>query len=1120
MKTLLKLVLLSIFLMVSIVDVDAATYYSRQTGNWSQTTTWSTVSCGGASAAAVPSANDVVFICNAHTVSVTANSNVTSVTVQSGGTLRTGTTGGGANKTLTISGNFILLSGGTYIHNNNQVAATTIFAGTESFAAGSTFRVTSWSGITASIITGCTSNFGNLSLEWNPGAFYWSNDGLGYTRTILGNFTVNNGCATYLDVTNGNKVFTIGGDLSVDAGFLRFKQSGTGDVTINVGGTVRILNVSFLYGIYQQNGLLKFNAAGIDQSAGTFYGVYNGDGNSDFTVSGSWKQSGGDFRAIQNNVTYTAGVPSFQIGNVNYSGGVFIGNYSCNTVPGNISFVVTGNMNVAFAATTDIFAIHRLATLSTTAATAKLFFQVGGNLTISGVLGEFNSNNASGEETVNILGSINISGGNNYFNVIPSYGNNGHLITFTLSGNLNVSGGNTYLSAETGTLTANLFGNVTISSGTLSLKGSPGIGTINLTNNYLQTGGILNIYNDASLVSVNAIDFTINGNFTQSGGDINFSTLSSSTGINSIHLNGAFYTIGAAGTMSSAGAGLSTNFGVLNFNRNGTISMSRSGTHNIQQVKQNVITNCLLDVVTGNLQIASHATAATDFLVVHPSATLNLNANQIYSNAIAANSGISLLNAARLRTSHTSGFYNNTSVAALNNVGAMNFNLNQNSIVEYYGTSNQVLTGINVGLATTNAHKYGILEINNTGAGTYVTPTNLPTATTGVYIREELRLTNGIVNLAGAVGNPANGGRTVYVERSHPSAITRTNGFLRSEAQDHSGALNWNLANVVGTYTIPFAYSATEYIPLVYSLSSGSPGAIIFATYHTGTNNLPWPPSISNLNSLIGLTPDNRDATVDRFWKVAPSAAATATIEMNYLNSELPPSPYNDPTELRAQNYNFGTSKWQPALLGQSAVSYKVNVSGISNQSDWTLANINAPLPVEWLYFHANLQNEVVHLSWATASEVNNDYYLVERSKDMLDAKAIEKVNGLGNSSSVTTYEAKDLKPLANTSYYRIRQVDKNGTEEFTQWVAIYRKSGSGVSVVVGPNPSSEYIYVSGLTSSFQLLLFDVTGKLILHQAKINASEGINVKHLPNGVYTARFISDEIGQFTMKILKQ
>jgi hypothetical protein len=1120
MKTLFRIVISSVFLMISGVDLYAATFYSRQTGNWNLSTTWSTASCGGASAASVPGTNDVVFICNTHSVSVTANSNVTSVTIQNGGTLTTGTTGGGANRTLTISGNFIILSGGTYVHNNNQDAATTVFAGTESFAIGSNFRVTKWSATTASMVTGCTSNFGNLSLEWNPGLFYWNNDGLGYTRTILGNFTVKNGCATYLDVSNGNKVFTISGDLTVDAGFLRFKQTGTGDITINVGGTTRILGASFLYGIYQLNGLLKFNSASIDQSAGTFYGVYNGDGNSDFTVTGNWKQTGGDFRAIQNNVTYTAGVPSFQIGSVNYSGGVFIGNYSCNTVSSTISFVVSGNMNVTFATTTDIFAIHRLATLSTTAATAKLFFQVGGNLTLAGALGEFNSNNATGEEVINLLGNLNISGGNNYFNVIPGYGNNGHLVTFTLSGNLSVTGGNSYLSAESGTLNANWLGDCTILDGTFSMKGNTGVSTINLTDEYMQSGGTLNLYNNSSINSGTTVDFNVNGNFTQLAGVINFSANAASAGLNSINLKGPSYSLDAVGSMTSAGPGVSANFGVLNFSRNGTIFMSRTGTHSLQQVRQNVITNCILDVVSGNLQVASHANPNTNFLVVQSAAVLNLNANQIFSNALAANSGMSVLSTGRLRLSRSQGFYDNTSAAALSNVGAMNFNLNQNSIVEYYGTANQVLTGINVGLATTNAHKYGILEINNIGSGTYVTPTNLPTATNAVFVREELRLTNGIVNLAGAAGNPANGGRTVFVERSHPSAITRTNGFLRSEAQDHSGALNWNVANVTGTYTIPFAFSPLQYIPLVYTLSAGNPGQINFATYHTGANNLPWPPSILNLNSVIGLSPDNRDATVDRFWKVAASAAATATIEMNYMSSELPPAPYNNPAELRAQNYNFGTNKWQIALPGQVANSFKVNVSGVNSQSDWALANLNSPLPVEWLYFNAVLEKEIVRLTWATASEENNDYFLVERSKDMQDVEVIEKVEGVGNSSTVTTYDTKDLKPFMNTSYYRIRQVDNDGIETKTKWVAVYRKNGLAASVVVGPNPSSEFIYVHGLTTPFQLMLFDVTGKLILNHEKLIDSDRINIKHLPNGIYTARLIYGESGLFTVKIVKE
>ena len=1118
---LFKIVLLSSFLlMVVFVDVKAATYYSRQTGAWNQTTTWSTASCGGAAAASLPGASDVVFICNAHVVSVTANSNVSSVTVQNGGTLTTGTAGGGANRTLTISGNFILLSGGTYIHNNNQIAATTIFAGTESFALGSMFRVEKWSSTAASLVTNCSSNFGDLFLNWNPGGFYWNNNGLGYTRTILGTFTVTNACATYLDDTNGNKTFTIGGNLVVNNGYLRFKQSGTGDVIINIGAAVQISNSSFVYGLYQNNGTLNFNAASVDLSSGNVYGIYNGDGNPTYTISGNFKQTGGDFRGIQNNATYTAGVPTFQLGSVNYSGGVFIGNYSCNTVSSTILFTVTNNLNITFTAITDLFAIHRLATLGTTAATAKLNMLVGGDMNISGTTGEFNSNTATGTEQIAISGALNISGGNNYFNVIPDYGGNGHAVTFTLNGNLNVSGGTSYLSAEAGLLTANLLGITTLSAGTFNFKGRPGAATVNLTNSYTQTGGQLNLYNNLLVASSDAIACTMNGNFTQSNGIINFSTSSASTGLNTLNLKGSTYTLGSLGNMTRAGAGTVGTFGVLNFNRAGTINMSRSGTHDIQQVKQNVLAACTLDVVSGNLQVASHATAATDYLTVNSAAVLNLNANQIFSNASAANSGITLQNNARLRTSHASGFYNNTNVAALNNLGLMNFQLDQNSIVEYYGISNQALTGINLGLATTTNHKYGILEINNTGVGTFVTPTNLPTAINAVYVRQELRLSNGIINLAGAAGNPINGGRTVFVERADPTAITRTNGFLRSEAQDHSGALNWNVSSVSGTYTVPFAFNASQYIPVIYILNSGNAGDIDFATYHTAANNLPWPPAIGNLNSEIGLTPDNRDATVDRFWRVNASGSAAADIEFNYLLSELPIAPYNNASQIRAQNYNFGVNKWQPALPAQSTGTYRVNVAGITSQSDWALANNISPLPVEWLYFNAHSEKNNVRLNWATAVEINNDYFLIERSKNMSELEVIGKVAGAGSTSQPQLYQAVDANPYDGVSYYRLRQVDFNGAEEATNWIMVNRKSKEKSQVNIWPNPFTDVITLGAWEDYSTLQIVDMNGKLIVQSSLRNSNGVIDLKNLSKGMYMANFIKEDGIVTSLKFVKQ
>src|ERR1044071_7099168 len=235
MKT-LRFFGLALLAMLFTTGIKATTYYATTSGNWNSASTWSTVGCGGAAAATTPTVGDIVFICASNTVTVTANVTVANVTINTGGYLITGGAGGGANKTVTITGTFTINSGGTYEHNNNQVAATTIFAGTESFNAASNFIVTAWSNDVDRLITGCGSNFGNLTLNWNPGAFIWQNDGLGYTRTVQGNLIVGLGCNTLCDQSAANITVPVGGNLTVN-GVLRIKYNNAGSLTLTVAGT-------------------------------------------------------------------------------------------------------------------------------------------------------------------------------------------------------------------------------------------------------------------------------------------------------------------------------------------------------------------------------------------------------------------------------------------------------------------------------------------------------------------------------------------------------------------------------------------------------------------------------------------------------------------------------------------------------------------------------------------------------------------------------------------------------------------------------------------------------------------------------------------------------------------
>lgn len=89
------------------------------------------------------------------------------------------------------------------------------------------------------------------------------------------------------------------------------------------------------------------------------------------------------------------------------------------------------------------------------------------------------------------------------------------------------------------------------------------------------------------------------------------------------------------------------------------------------------------------------------------------------------------------------------------------------------------------------------------------------------------------------------------------------------------------------------------------------------------------------------------------------------------------------------------------------------------------------PLPVDLLFFKAeNTRSESVELTWATASEINNDYFSIERSEDGDFFYEIGKVQGNGNTFNTTEYSYKDNFPLASVAYYRLKQVDFNGVFE------------------------------------------------------------------------------------------
>ena len=101
--------------------------------------------------------------------------------------------------------------------------------------------------------------------------------------------------------------------------------------------------------------------------------------------------------------------------------------------------------------------------------------------------------------------------------------------------------------------------------------------------------------------------------------------------------------------------------------------------------------------------------------------------------------------------------------------------------------------------------------------------------------------------------------------------------------------------------------------------------------------------------------------------------------------------------------------------------------AGDGNVSGAAIFCAGCALPIELIYFEAELLNGYVNITWQTASETENDYFLIERSSDGLNWETVQEVDGANNSSSLISYGIEDRNVLLGISYYRLKQVDNNG---------------------------------------------------------------------------------------------
>jgi hypothetical protein len=186
---------------------------------------------------------------------------------------------------------------------------------------------------------------------------------------------------------------------------------------------------------------------------------------------------------------------------------------------------------------------------------------------------------------------------------------------------------------------------------------------------------------------------------------------------------------------------------------------------------------------------------------------------------------------------------------------------------------------------------------------------------------------------------------------------------------------------------------------------------------------------------------------------------------------------------------------------------------------------INAnTLPVELIAFTAEgLENNTAKLIWSTASEFNNDYFEIERSGNDNNWSTIGQVKGNGNSFSLINYSFIDEKPENGTNYYRLKQVDFDGTFKYSSVVAASFTIKSNIAekndITIYPNPTNDVVWVKSSANvsqqeQKQIDVFDTKGQQLYSAPQKENVQQIDLKYYENGMYYIK-----IGNQSYRIIK-
>ena len=225
-----------------------------------------------------------------------------------------------------------------------------------------------------------------------------------------------------------------------------------------------------------------------------------------------------------------------------------------------------------------------------------------------------------------------------------------------------------------------------------------------------------------------------------------------------------------------------------------------------------------------------------------------------------------------------------------------------------------------------------------------------------------------------------------------------------------------------------------------------------------------------------------------------------------------------------AQNQTYQvTFKVKAAVIPGSVINIARITATSQNGAQFTddgtaiIGPTGGPVAVTLANFYGKNQKEKNNLFWITTNEINNDYFIVERSNDGCTFAKIGKVEGIGFSASVVPYQFEDVTASqTKNQFYRLKMVNKNGNETFSKIINLNKINTTSVNISTYPNPFIDKLTITvsaneATQTTYKILTYD--GKEILNK-RIQIQKGSNdilvtdLQQLQKGQYLFEIIID------------